>query len=73
MPLDYPLLSRGVYRAPCLSPGGYPILYAVDHSHRHIAAELGGVVYLMPTDDPIACSDKLWDLLSRLDPVSAVA
>ena len=73
MPFDYPLVARGVYRAPCLSPLGLPILYAVDHNHRHLSHEIGGVLFLQPTDDPIACNDKLWDLLNRVDPVSAVA
>ena len=69
----FPLVARGVYRAPCLGPSGYPILYAVDHNHCHLPYEVGGVIYLQPGDDMIAANDKLWDLLNRLDPVSAVA
>jgi hypothetical protein len=72
--LDYPrLLTRGVYRCPCLSPRGNPVFYAVDHNSCWIAETLGGVREVLPGDDVTQINDQLWDLLNRLDPVSAVA
>ena len=66
------LLDRGVYRAPCLSPRGEIILYAVDHSHCHLDYELGGVRYVPLGDNPIPIDHELWDLLNRVDPLPSV-
>lgn len=66
---DLPLLPRGVHRSVCLGPNGETILFAVDHNHRHLRRELGGVVYLLPGDNPFTANDRLWELLNRLDPL----
>jgi hypothetical protein len=72
--LDSPrLLTRGVYRCPALSPRGNLVYYAVDHNHCWIAETLGGVREVLPGDDVTQINDQLWDVLNRLDPVSAVA
>jgi hypothetical protein len=73
MPPKHPLsgrelLSWGVFTAPCLDPKGNPILYAVDSRHCHLPYEIGGVVSLLPTDDPIAINARLWALLNEFDP-----
>lgn len=64
-----PLLERGVYRAPCLSPTGNTILYAVDHRHRHLRIEDGGVREVPVGDNPFSVYDELWDVLNHLDPL----
>lgn len=59
------LLGRGVYRAPCLSPNGEPILFAVDHAHRRIE---NGIIYVQPRDDEVSLIATLWRMLDAQDP-----
>jgi hypothetical protein len=65
---DFPLLERGVYRAPCLGPDGETILYAVRANHRLIGRDYGGVRYVPVGGNPLAVSRELWNLLANLDP-----
>ena len=70
---DLPLQERGVYYATCLSPEGFPILYAVDRHHRHLSIEQGGVVTLFPGDNPFQVNQQLWDLLNQVDPLLRIS
>lgn len=58
-----PFLPRGVYRAPLLSPEGYPILFAVTAEHRFVNR-----YYIGPHDDPYAILDRLYAELDAADP-----
>jgi hypothetical protein len=58
-------LSRGVYRAPCLSSSGKPILFAVDHSRRLVD---GSRTELEPGQPEQPVIDALWRLLDAADP-----
>ena len=66
----FPLLSRGVYRVPCLSPNGHPVLYAVDQNHCWIQES---VLEILPGQTYDDVNDKVWAILNRVDPLSAVA
>ena len=69
---DLPLLDRGVYRSACLGPNRETILFAVDRNHCHLPREIGGVIYVLPGDNPIPAREYLKELLNRIDPVSVV-
>jgi hypothetical protein len=62
-------VARGVYCAPCLSDKGEIILYAVDHNHRHLPEELGGIRRVPVHENPEPINEQLWTLLEILDPV----
>lgn len=66
-----PLVPRGVYRARCLNPDGCMILFAVDHNHRHLPRELGGIRYVMPGENPLSVNEEMWQLLDQMDPIFA--
>ena len=59
----YPLLGRGVYRAPCLGPNGETILLAVDY--RGCLIPEGRV--LIGEADVAATKAALWNLLDTVD------
>jgi hypothetical protein len=58
-------LPRGVYRAPCLSSSGKPILFAVDHSRRLVD---GSRTEVEPGQDEQPIINALWHLLDAADP-----
>jgi hypothetical protein len=58
-------LPRGVYRAPCLSSSGKPILFAVDHSRRLVE---GSRTEVEPGQDEQPIINALWRLLDAADP-----
>lgn len=66
-------VARGVYCAPCLSDKGEIILYAVDHNHRHLPEELGGIRRIQEGEDPLPVNEQLWVLLEILDPVFRIS
>ena len=65
MPLPFPLVDRGVYRAPCYGPEGQIILYAVDHNHRLLP---NGWAWVAPGDNPFTAGKALRDRLDEEDP-----
>lgn len=61
------LVPRGVHRAPCLSPDGDVMIYAVDHRHRLLRDSL---TFVRSGDNPFAANHALWDRLEIEDPVA---
>jgi hypothetical protein len=64
------LLERGVYLAPCLGPHDESIYFAVDSHHRLANPER---IMVMPGENPEPAKALLWELLDRIDPVTAVS
>lgn len=62
---DY-LVPRGVHRAPCLSPDGDVMIYAVDHRHRLLRDSL---TCIRPGENPFIANHRLWDRLEHEDRV----
>ena len=60
-----PLMERGVYRPRCLTPEGFPYMFAIASDGRKILPDRP--VY--PFEDAESVADELWLELEEVDPL----